>query len=344
MSDFLKNADGFPVETVTPQEQFLVIAEYDHSTDATTAIANAVAALKKRLLIFDTSWDDDNGGLYESTITTGITSVAGGDGATKHPAGTGYTEIATDVVITPARDWEADTQNPHEIWPIVLFNDIPVPFTDIKKIGDGFTDDDRVIIVDNASGKYDAATATKWKVIFTRAVPGLVECDLGGMPLAQTTEQKRLMGFTDPVTSRTTNDGGVGSGSITVAEHRGKIEVPNGRGAAGTRELLNNPGEEIEKMLYGAQWTSAARNQVTYQNSAKRLVVAQCFLGSHQRLTGNAAADQKKFFLKVCLHIGCRVTAFENLGNTSADSTDFVTKQISLEWDSLYYQVFRSVA
>ncbi len=346
MTDFLKNADGLPVETINPQATFLVAAVYTHSTDESTALTNALAEIEQKLLIFDTAgsgWQTDNGGLLESTTTTGITSVAVGDGATKHPAGTGFTELATHIVITPARAWEETNENPHQIWPIVLFNDQPVPLGDIIKVGDGFTAGDLVIIVNNSAGKYDA-TASKWKVYFTRPIPGVVEADLGGMPFPQTTESKRLLGFTEPVSKITTNDGGVGSGSITVAEHLGKWEVDNGRGAAGTRELLNNPGEEMEKLIYDAGWTVNALNKVSYQDSSKRLVIAQCFMGNNPRLTGNAAAEQKKVFLKVVLHVGVRVTGIENLQNTSADATDFITRQYSLEWDNLYQRVFRTGA
>lgn len=343
MTGFLKNAEALPVETITAQGVFVVIAEYDHSTSKSVAYANAVAALATRLLLFDTDWDDDNGGLYESTTTTGIASVAAGDGSTKHPAGTGYTELATDIVITPARAWEETDQTPHEIWPILLFNDTPVPLSRVIKIGDGFTAGDLVIIVDNTSGDYNT-TATNWKLILARPMPEVMEIDMGGITLAQTTEQKRLLGFTDSVSERTTNDGESGSGSITFAEAIGKWEVANGRGAAGTRELLNNPGEEVEKAIYGAQWTAGSMNELTYQNSSKRLVVALVEIGSSARFTGNSAAEQKKVFAKVVLHVGCRVTGFENLGNLSSDSNDFVAKQVSLEWSSVYKKVFRTVS
>ena len=246
-------------------------------------------------------------------------------------------------MITPARAWEATNQDPHEIWPVLLFNDVPVPFSDIVKIGNGYTAGDLVIVVTNISGNYNT-TAANWKLILARLVPGLSEFDLGGIPLAQTTEAKRLLGYTDPTTNVTSNDGGPGSGSFTVAENIGKIEVPNGRGAAGTRELLNNPGEEVENLVYGSLWTSGSVNKKSYQSSSKRLVIAQVELGSSARLTGNAAAEQKKFFAKATLHIGCRVTGFENLSGISADSTDFVKKQVNVEWDALYEKVFRTTA
>ena len=342
MSDFLKNQDALPVETVAPNEAFLVVAEYDHSSDSTVALTNALAAIEERLLIFDTTWDDDNGGLFESTTSTGIASVAAGDGATKHPAGTGYTEVATDIVITPARAWEETNENPHNIWPIVLFNDEPVPFTRIKKIGDGFTTGDLVIIVDNTSGDYNT-TATNWKLILTRPFPGIIEMDLGGKPLPQTSESKRLLGYTDPATTRTINDGGPGSGSFTAALQRGRLEVANGRGAAGTRELLNSPGEDIYKELYGALWTAGALNEVGYQSSGKRLVMAQCFWGG-QPLLHAAATERNKVFLQVILHVGVRVTEIANVGNVSADSTDFLPVQVNVEWDSLHVKVFKTAS
>ena len=333
----------FSMEIIRPSAAHLIAFPYPRSDDAVTDRANADAELKKRLLLLDSNWAAKNGGIKEYVGTSGgLTSVAAGNGTTKHPTSTGYTELTTDIVLTMFRVWEASAST-RLCKVVVEYNNKPVPLSDYSHLGDGNTATDLVIIIGNTSGKYDT-TSSKWKVTIYGPVLGLGEMDLGGKPLPQTTTQSKLLGIEDPAFERTVKDGGPGSGSFMVIENVGRMYVANGAGGVNP-EVLNYVGEDLEKLLFGDNWTAGSANELTYQSDSISICLCQIFFnGVFPALHTATAADQGKHFASLYIHYGCRLTELQNLQNVKADSGDSIQRSISVEWREVFKRVLKTAA
>lgn len=332
--------DAYAMEAFRPEDVQLFACPYTPSDDEATDIANALAALGEYFLLLGAAtvpnWDSAyNGGVKETTVTTGITSIAYGDGATDHPsAGSSYTERSgmDDVVITLADEWEVSA-TARKIPPIVEYNNVVVPWTHFRHVGTGKAAGDLVLILDAGTYGYDT-TVGKYKVTLWRPIFGATNIDMGGIPLAVTTQQHGVIGVSEKVFSRTTNDGGSGSGSFTQVMNYGKIAVASGIGAAA--EVLNNPGEDLEKLLLGDSWTAGSRNQLTYRGDGKSLVFCLAKFNNAIPSLSGGAGDVGKLFCHLTLMTQAKITQWGAPQNIGEGSNELITRQVDVEWVRCY--------
>ncbi len=345
----------FSEESFRPEDTLLVLALYTGNDDEVADRAAADAELLKRLKLLDSTWAARNGGLFEYYVAGGaapggITSVAqGDDGVTLHPATTGVPEALTDVVITMNAAWEASSTR--YVIPVVCYNGLEVPLAHIRYIGDGQTAGQKVILVDNTGLRYGAAdpTESEWTVTLHGFVRGLTDIDLGGVRLPVTEEKSKLLGIANVAIKRTTRDGEECEGSFTAIRNKAHLRVAHGTGADADPEILNFPGEDIEKLLFGSAWTAGQANKKTYLTAGKKIAAAvvqvnPLVASGTLKLKTSTAADVGKVFAFVSTAYGCELTEIGNPQNMSQGGTDLIKVQYSLKPREVYDRVFLTSA
>jgi len=343
----------FSDESFRPEDTLLVLALYTGSDDEVADRAAADAEILKRLKLLDSTWAQRNGGLFEYYETGGaapggITSVAqGDDGTTLHPVTTGVPEALTDVVITMNTAWEASSTR--YVKPVVCYNGLEVPLAHIRYIGDGQTAGEKVIIVDNTGLRYGAAapTASEWTVTFHGFVRGATDIDLGGVKLPVTEEKHKFLGVSQVAIKRTTQDGEECDGSFTAIRNKASLRVAHGAGATAPAEILNSPGEDIEKLLFGSAWLAGQSNKKTYLPAGKKIAAVVVMVNPAVSVTGtgklklitDVAADVGKVFAQLSTAYGCELTEMGNPQNVSKGGTDLISVQYSLKPREVYDRV-----
>jgi len=342
--------EAYGLEAFRPENVTLFGCLHAASDDYAADRAAADAIFEQLLLLLDTTWAADNGGIRETVATTGLTSVAQGDGSTKHPATTGRVEATTDVVITLARAAE-DSATVRKVLPVVLYKGDVVPLSDgstdgIIQIGDLKTAGEIVIVVKNASLTLGPAApvAVDWAVHLVGALRCLKSVSGPSVDLPITETEHKTLGTTTASVKRRVQDGATHEMSFTAYEHKGRIRVPFGKlGIAA--EVLNNPGEEIEAALFGTVgWAAAGKNLLTYQPTGYNLAF-MLVLFSPEALAGtivmheSAAANAGKVFCKIAFMYGCELTKIDAPANVEAGSDQLVERQYTVKPREVYEKV-----
>ncbi|MCL4304300.1 hypothetical protein KJZ99_00095 [bacterium] len=316
-----------------PETTYAILFPYQNSTSEETDIANADAELLTRFLGLNATWQAFNGGVRETEATGGITDVVVGDG-TKYPTGTGYTSLATDTVIVMAAAWEGSA-SVRKFLPIVEYNGEPVPWDDISHLGDGYTASDRVIILDNTNGDYPHTDDANYRVTFIPMPLPLAGMSPGAVDLPVSEVSSKILSVSGTILKRKTNDGESSSVTLTALRNIGRIRVANGATGAAA-EIVNDPGDDFMRAIYGSNWTPGGKNRKGYLASDRSLCLCVVELNNEYPEFTASAAAAGQVWAKLTLHYGGSITSHDSLANMEGDSTDNIEQPVQFQFTSVW--------
>jgi len=299
------NNRPFDLAPIQQKDLHLVITSYTENNDPLLDRVNADAELDKRILITSAGYAAKNGGYRETSTTAGIVTV---------------TEAAPVITITLAAKWE-DAGPTKYILPVVYYKGKAVPYVGTGGSNgitawDGLTAA-KTITINNAAGRYSAVDPdTDWEVELLGDIVGQLESlDGPGVNLPYTINRFRSLGYKEPTVTQTTQDGEQSTGSFTF------WEVVNAFKNGAT--IHNTPGEDLEKAIYGSQWSAGQQNQIGY-NANPFAISVLSFSGNPLKsttLAGQVFAIEERAY-------GCFINNKPAVANRSQGSTEPVKKQV----------------
>ena len=244
MKDKPYESQGFEAENT-----ILVIAPYVGDDNETTDKDAADAALNLQILIDEANWAGFNGGIAETSLTGGITSV---------------TELADIITILMGAAWES-LNNDDVIMPIVLYKGKAIPYEhyyDVESKTGTF------IKIDNGAtggnGIY-SDTAADYVVYLYGGLLGKVKsAPTPDVTLPLTVTKTKIIGHGNPVRITQKREGKDTTGKVTFLYDNKMIFHA---AAGGGDHVMNSPGEDVWKKLFGADWQNSPNwNDLDYND------------------------------------------------------------------------------
>ena len=294
-----------PLELTVMEQQHnhLIITPYAKDVDPIADRAAADAALNVLTLHSDAAYGLTNGGFRETIASGGIVTVE---------------EALKVITVTMAGAWEGAGPT-KRIIPIVRHAGEAIPFVGTGG-KNGITDWDglaaaKTITIDNDGGRFVADNDDAWEVTLIGDLPGFLQSlDAGGVSLPTTVTKNKSVGYSEPTFSKITNDGEEVTGSFTFYEVVNAIK----KAAA----IFNYPGEDVEKRIWGSDWSANGWNRMTYLSQPIALSILQ--------YPGYKKHDDTKVGQVFCIEqrlYGLSVNNVPNPTNKAADATAPILKQ-----------------
>ena len=296
------------------QDALLVIAPYTGDDNETLDKAAADTALELQILFDEANWLGFNGGIAETTATGGITSVV---------------EALSIITITMGASWEA-ADDDDVIIPMIFFKGKAVPDEHSYDVESKTA---HTISVDNGAtggnGIYDD-TAANWEVWLLGKLSGRVKSvGLPEVSLPLTITKTKAIGHQDPVRTTQKREGKDTSGKVTFI-YDNKMRYHAGAGVAD--HVMNSPGEDIMKAIYGADWQNTPNwNDLDYNNEV--FAVSLIFWSGKSSATATDVAIGKVFAHEIRMY-HCQLTNRPAPANVEGGAGDSIT--YDLDWNARF--------
>jgi len=309
MKDKPYESQGFEAE-----DTILVIAPYTGDDNETIDKAAADAALASQILFDDANWKEFNGGIAETEATGGITSVV---------------EDLGIITITMGAAWEA-ADDADVIMPIVLYKGKAIPYEhyyDVKSTTS------HTIKIDNGAtggnGIY-SDTASDYVVYLCGSLLGKVKsAPAPEVSLPLTVTKTKVIGHQNPVRTTQKREGKDTTGRVTFL-YDNKMIYHAGGGVAD--HVMNSPGEDVWKKLFGADWQNSPNwNDLDYNDKV--------FAVSIIKWSGKSAATDSdvaigKVFAEEIRMYHCQLTNLPADANIEGGSAEPIT--FDIEFNAKY--------
>lgn len=290
------------------QDALLVIAPYTGDDNEVLDKAAADAALALQILFDEANWKDFNGGIAETTLTSGITSIA---------------EALDIITITMGAAWES-ADDTDVIIPVVFYKGTPVPY---EHYYDVESKTGHFIKIDNSAtggnGIYDT-TAANWEVwLLGKFHANVKSAPVPEVSLPLTITKTKVIGVQDPVRTTQKREGKDTTGRITfVCDNKMRFHA----GATVAQHVMNSPGEDVPKALYGTDWQNSPNwNELDYNN--RIFAVSLIFWSGKSAATASEAAIGKVFALERRMY-HCQLTSRSAPANVEGGAGDSITFDI----------------
>ena len=298
------------VQGLEAQDTFLVIAPYTSSDNETLDKSAADAALALKILFDETNWKNFNGGIAENSDTGGIVSVA---------------ELTSIVTLTLGAAWET-ADDIDTIIPIVLFKGKAVPFEHYYDIASKTGPTIKIDNTANGGNGMYSTTVTDYEVYLIGALHGVMKSIAGPeTTLPLTVTKTKAIGHQNPVRTTQKREGKDTTGRFTfICDMKKKYHANGGAGD----HIMNSPGEDLMKLLYGADWQNSPKfNDVDYNDKVFAISVIHW---SGKRASSTIDTNIGEVFAVEKRMYHCQISARPTYANVEGGAADSITLDIEV--------------